>query len=219
MAETLKPSMGKDRTNDLLIPAMLSIVKSDNGLALRINVPRKRGKVETVMVALNEKSPKDITDDTWYGFGFHGLAYNLELFPNEEVEGEIRANIYTTQMDGGELSTDTDNGECYDVSFALEIEDDLLNKLAKDGMVFTRNERMNTVEYSANYGHSSGIVFLENRTFKIFYEGYSPVEVSAKEIRPGTDIEQLLRDIAEAAGNLDMAYEHMFEDLAKYDAP
>jgi hypothetical protein len=219
MAETLKPSMGKDRTNDLLIPAMLSIVKSDSGLALRINVPRKRGKVETVMVALNEKSPKDITDDTWYGFGFHGLAYNLELFPNEEVDGEIQANIYTTQMDGGELSTDTDNGECYDVSFALEIEDGLLNKLAKDGMVFTRNERTNTVEYSANYGHATGIVFLENRTFKIFYEGYSPVEVSAKEIRPGTDMEQLLRDIAEAAGNLDAAYEHMFEDLAKYDAP
>ena len=117
MAETLKPSMGKDRTNDLLIPAMLSIVKADNGLALRINVPRKRGKVETVMVALNEKSPKDITDDTWYGFGFHGLAYNLELFPNEEVDGEIQANIYTTQMDGGELSTDTDNGECYDVKY------------------------------------------------------------------------------------------------------
>lgn len=219
MAETLKPSMGKDRANDLLIPAMLSIVKTDSGLAVRINVPRKRGKVETIMVALNEKSPKDITDDTWYGFGFHGLAYNLELFPNEEVPGEIQANIYTTQMDGGDLSTDTDNGECYDVKFALEIEDDLLTKLAKDGINYTRNERMNTVEYSANYGHSSAIVFLENRTFKIFYEGYSPVEVSAKEIRPGTDIEQLLRDIAEASGNLDMAYEHMFEDLAKYDAP
>jgi hypothetical protein len=219
MAETLKPSMGKDRTNDLLIPAMLSIVKTDSGLAVRINVPRKRGKVETVMVAINEKSPKDITDDTWYGFGFHGLAYNLELFPNEEVPGEIQANIYTTQMDGGELSTDTDNGECYDVNFALEIEDELLNKLAKDGMIFTRNERTTTVEYSANYGHATGIVFLEYRTFKIFYEGYTPVEVSAKEIRPGTDIEQLLRDIAEAAGNLDAAYEHMFEDLAKYDAP
>lgn len=219
MAETLKPSMGKDRTNDLLIPAMLSIVKADSGLAVRINVPRKRGKVETIMVAIDEKSTKDITEDTWYGFGFHGLAYNLELFPNEEVQGEIQANIYTTQLDGGELSTDTDNGECYDVKFALEIEDELLKKLTKDGISYTRNERMNFVEYSANYGHASAIVFLENRTFKIFYEGYSPVEVSAKEIRPGTDIEQLLRDIAEAAGNLDQAYEHMLEDLAKYDAP
>lgn len=219
MAETLKPSMGKDRTNDLLIPAMLSIVKTDSGLAVRINVPRKRGKVETIMVAINEKSPKDITDDTWYGFGFHGLAYNICLFPNEEVKGEIQANIYTTQMDGGDLSTDTDNGECYDVKFALEIEDDLLKKLAKDGINYTRNERTNTVEYSANYGHASAIVFLETRTFKVFYEGFTPVEVSAKEIRPGTDMEQLLRDIAEAAGNLDEAYEHMFEDLAKYDAP
>lgn len=217
--QTLKPSMGKDRTNDLLLSAMLSIVKTDSGLALHINVPRKRGKAETVMVALNEKSPKDITGDTWYGFGFHGLAYNVELFPNEDIPGEIQANIFTTQMDGGELSTDTDNGECYDVKFALEIEDELLIKLAKDGMIFTRNTRTNTVEYSANYGHATGIVFLETRTFKIFYEGYSPVEVSVKEIRPGTDMEQLLRDIAEAAGNLDQAYEHMFEDLVKYDAP
>lgn len=217
--QTLKPSMGKDRTNDLLLSAMLSIVKTDNGLALHINMPRKRGKAETVMVALNEKSPKDITGDTWYGFGFHGLAYNVELFPNEEIPGEIQANIFTTQMDGGELSTDTDNGECYDVKFALEIEDGLLKKLAKDGINYTRNTRTNMVEYSANYGHATGIVFLETRTFKIFYEGYSPVEVSVKEIRPGTDMEQLLRDIAEAAGNLDQAYEHMFEDLAKYDAP
>ena len=217
--QTLKPSIGKDRTNDLILSAMLSLVKTEIGLALRINVPRKRGKVETVMVALKEKSPKDITGDTWYGFGFHGLAYNVELFPNEEVQGEIQANIYTTQMDGGELSTDTDNGECYDVKFALEIEDELLKKLDEEGIHYTRNTRMNTLEYSANYGHTTGLVILETRTFKIFYEGYSPVEVSVKEIRPGTDMEQLLRDIAEAAGNLDAAYEHMFEDLAKYDAP
>lgn len=218
--QTLKPSMGKDRTNDLLLSAMLSLVKIDIGLALRINVPRKRGKVETVMVALEDKSsPKDITEDTWYGFGFHGLAYNVELFPNEEVPGEIQANIFTTQMDGGNLSTDTDNGKCYDVTFALEIGDELLKKLAEDGIHYTRNERTNTLEYTSNYGHTTGLVILETRTFKIFYEGYSPVEVSAKDIRPGTDMEQLLRDIAEAAGNLDMAYEHMFEDLAKYDAP
>ena len=119
MTETLKPSIGKNRTNDLLLCAMLSIVKADNGIALRINVPRKRGKVETVMVALNEKSTKEIVDggqDLWYGFGFHGLAYNICIFPNEEIKGGIQANIYTTQLDGGELSTDTDNGECYDVN-------------------------------------------------------------------------------------------------------
>lgn len=219
MREQLKASKGKSAINRMLERAKISIKKINGVLHATIAVPhRRKADTETVFVQLNEKNALDISDDTWYGFGFRGLAYNLCLFPNEECEGKLWANIYTTQKDGDGLSTDTDNGECYDVEICrspLVISPALMkkilsNKLGADGTFSVHSRYYKTIEYKGKLGHASALIVPEESKFKIFYENAPlPVEITCRAIPEGADPETVIRDITKVAENFDQAIEDL----------
>ena len=97
--------------------------------------------------------------------------------------------------------------------------DELLKSLAEDGINFTRDPD-GTLTYVSNYEHVVAVVDPIKNNFILESQVCDPNESG----KIGTwgfnetddDPEQLLRDIAESAGNLDQAFEHMFENLVNY---
>lgn len=101
----------------------------------------------------------------------------------------------------------------------MEFPEKMLESLAEDGISFTR-EKDGSLCYTANYEHVVATVYPDKEQFILESQVCNPDESG----KIGTwgfneendDPEQLLRDIAEAAGNLDLAYENMFGTLVNY---
>ena len=97
--------------------------------------------------------------------------------------------------------------------------DELLNKLAKDGISFIR-EKDGSLTYTANYQYVVAFVFPFANQFTIEAQVCDPGEAGRIDRwgfnEKDDDPEQLLRDIAESAGNLDQSFNDMFENLVNY---
>lgn len=97
--------------------------------------------------------------------------------------------------------------------------DELLEALAKDGISFFRDSD-GSLSYTANYEHVVAVVYPETNTFSIESQVCEPGDngkIGTWSFGEADDAEQLLRDIANATGNLDLSFESMFELLAEYE--
>lgn len=108
----------------------------------------------------------------------------------------------------------------------MEFKDEIIKKLADEGIVFTKNNTGSILTYRANYGHAEAKVFAGRS-----YQGFLPhfkimgddfkimgddMETVNKAFPEDADLEQVLRDVAEATGNMDQAIEDFQETIGSY---
>ena len=101
----------------------------------------------------------------------------------------------------------------------MEFKDEIINSLADEGIVFTKNNTGSILTYRANYGHAEATVFAGRSYqgflphFKIMCDGMETVNKAFPE---DADLENVLRDVAEATGNMDQAIENFQETIGGY---
>jgi len=101
----------------------------------------------------------------------------------------------------------------------MEFKDEIIKKLADEGIVFTKNNTGSILTYLANYDHVEAKVFAGRS-----YQGFLPhfkimcddMETVNKVFAEDADLEQVLRDVAEAAGNMDQAIEDFRATIGGY---
>lgn len=101
----------------------------------------------------------------------------------------------------------------------MEFKDEIIKKLADEGIVFTKNNTGCILTYRTNYDHAEAKVFAGRS-----YQGFLPhfkimcddMETVSKAFAEDADLEQVLRDVAEATGNMDQAIEDFQETIGGY---
>lgn len=101
----------------------------------------------------------------------------------------------------------------------MEFKDEIIKRLADDGIVFTKNNTGSMLTYRANHGHVRATVFAGRS-----YQGFLPhfkimgydIETVNKVFPEDADLENVLRDVAEATGNMDQAIENFKETIVDY---
>lgn len=107
----------------------------------------------------------------------------------------------------------------------MEFKGEIIKKLADEGIVFTKGiacpkDHMERILiYRANYGHAQGIVFAGCSRLGClphFTITCDCMETVGKAFPEDTDPEKVLRDVAEATGNMDRAIENFQETIGGY---
>ena len=101
----------------------------------------------------------------------------------------------------------------------MEFTDELLKKLESEGICWTREED-GTLSYMSAYEHALAEVYPKDKCFVIKNECRDASDDGTlvdRTFGDCTDPEQLLRDIACAAGEFDSGVERMLESVCGYD--
>lgn len=101
----------------------------------------------------------------------------------------------------------------------MEFKDEIIKKLADEGIVFTKNNTGSILTYSANYDHAEATVFA-GRSYQRFLPHFNimcdGMETVIKAFPEDANLEQVLRDVAEATGNMDRAIEDFQTTIGGY---
>ena len=101
----------------------------------------------------------------------------------------------------------------------MEFKDEIIKRLSDEGIVFTKNNTGSILTYRTNYDHAEATVFAGRS-----YQGFLPhfkimcddMETVNKVFPEDADLEQVLRDVAEATGNMDQAIENFRDTIGGY---
>jgi len=89
----------------------------------------------------------------------------------------------------------------------------LLEELQNEGICYTR-QGTNELTYTANYMRVEAEIDLDTRTITIYVNGNTFTERTYVEDEP---LSRVLRDVAEAAGQLDQAVEDFYGTMEGYE--
>lgn len=101
----------------------------------------------------------------------------------------------------------------------MEFNDEIIKRLADEGIVFTKNNTGSMLTYRTNHGHMRATVFA-GRSYQSLLPHFKimscDMETVNKVFPEDADLEKVLRDVAEATGNMDQAIENFKETIGDY---